>query len=616
MALARVRQQCPARADIIVDMNRARQVAGIFAILACCAAASGSSAEHPLASLRRQHPRLIAADADIARVRELIKTNAQAGEIYDRLEQEASKIEQQPPVEYKLIGPRLLDKSRTALHRIYTLALLYRLDKKQQYLDRAIAELRQISNFPDWHPPHFLDTAEMTHAAAIGYDWLYPQLSNQDRRLIRDAILTKGLEAALPIYEKHTWWTAVHHNWNLVCNGGISIGALAIAGEDPDATSKSEEVLKYALASAPLALASYAPDGGWNEGPGYWDYATSYAVYLLSALDSALGTDFGLSNSPGFDRAGLFRLYFTDPLNLTFNYADAHAETGAAPAMFWLAQRFRQPVDAWQEQYLLRAGKSPGPLDLVWYQTEAVSPDRAGLPLHAAFTGVDVGFLRTSWTDPDALWLAAKGGDNHANHSHLDLGSFVFDAGGVRWAEDLGSDYYNLPGYFGKQRFTYFRLRTESHNTLLLDGENQDEQGRAQLALHGNELQIDLHGAYSKLVERWNRTIGIEHSDTLHLRDDITAPSPVDILWGMVTRATPELHGRTVRLRQFRKVLEGEIHSPAGAAFDVVSTQPPLPQDQNAGTKKLVVRLPERVTKTSIDVTFRLSSAAESVERR
>jgi hypothetical protein len=84
----------------------------------------------------------------------------------------------------------------------------------------------------------------------------------------------------------------------------------------------------------------------------------------------------------------------------------------------------------------------------------------------------------------------------------------------------------------------------------------------------------------------------------------------------MVTRATPELHGRTVRLRQFRKVLEGEIHSPAGAAFDVVSTQPPLPQDQNAGTKKLVVRLPERVTKTSIDVTFRLSSAAESVERR
>ena len=95
---------------------------------------------------------------------------------------------------------------------------------------------------------------------------------------------------------------------------------------------------------------------------------------------------------------------------------------------------------------MLRLTKSASALDLLWYDTSAASPDAVHLPLEAVFTGVNVGFLRTSWTNPDALWLAAKGGDNHANHSHLDLGSFVFEAGGVRWAEDLGSDYYNLPG--------------------------------------------------------------------------------------------------------------------------------------------------------------------------
>ena len=92
------------------------------------------------------------------------------------------------------------------------------------------------------------------------------------------------------------WWTQSEYNWNQVCNGGLAIGALAIADEAPQIAS---EVVAQAVASTPIALASYAPDGGWAEGPGYWIYATRYTVALLAALESALGTDFGLSDSPG-----------------------------------------------------------------------------------------------------------------------------------------------------------------------------------------------------------------------------------------------------------------------------------------------------------------------------
>ena len=35
-----------------------------------------------------------------------------------------------------------------------------------------------------------------------------------------------------------------------------------------------------------------------------------------------------------------------------------------------------------------------------------------------------------AWTDPEALYLAFKGGNNQANHGHMDIGSFVLDAGG------------------------------------------------------------------------------------------------------------------------------------------------------------------------------------------
>src|SRR5207244_1654015 len=97
------------------------------------------------------------------------------------------------------------------------------------------------------------------------------------------------------------------HNWNQVCNGGITLGALAIADEEHD---RAEYLVKQSIDSIQLAMASYAPEGGWAEGPGYWQYATSYNVYYLAALQSALGTDFGLSSLPGFAHAGDFRIYF------------------------------------------------------------------------------------------------------------------------------------------------------------------------------------------------------------------------------------------------------------------------------------------------------------------
>ena len=100
----------------------------------------------------------------------------------------------------------------------------------------------------------------MTHAVAIGYDWLYAGLTPEDRKRIRAAIVEKGIDAALPLYRARKGFTILHHNWNQVCNGGIAIGALAVA---EDEAKKAREVLSDSIASIPLAMDSYAPDGGW-----------------------------------------------------------------------------------------------------------------------------------------------------------------------------------------------------------------------------------------------------------------------------------------------------------------------------------------------------------------
>ncbi|MGH7945950.1 MAG: hypothetical protein ACREH8_23950 [Opitutaceae bacterium] len=53
---------------------------------------------------------------------------------------------------------------------------------------------------------------------------------------------------------------------------------------------------------------------------------------------------------------------------------------------------------------------------------------------------------------PMRCGVGFKAGRNTVNHAHLDLGTFTFDAGGVRWAGDLGRDDYNLPGYWRIQK--------------------------------------------------------------------------------------------------------------------------------------------------------------------
>lgn len=547
----------------------------------------------------KPHPRLICTDERMDQIKKLIKRNAAAKEMHSDLVGTAQKMLSEPPVEYQLIGPRLLDKTRTCLARVRLLAFLWRLDGKRQYFDRALKELNSAASFPDWHPPHFLDTAEMTHAFAIGYDWLFQDLTPSDRDRLAKGILDKGLTPGLKAYSEKAFWVEPKNNWNQVCNGGLGLGALAVGEVYKD---QANSILNLSINSLLPAMELYAPDGGWMEGPGYWSYATDYAAAFIAALQTTLQRDYQLSDAAGFDHAGDFRLQFVGPSGLLFNYADADEKTAPAPPMNWLATRFDQPVYAWQQQALASQESAASPLDLIWFPEKVRTPVEAQVPLNAQFRGVNVGFLRTSWTDQNALYVGAKGGDNRANHGHLDLGSFVFDALGVRWASDLGPDDYDLPDYFGKLRWSYFRLRTESHNTVLIDGENQSLDARAALHLAGNVLEVDLTKAYGDRLHSWRRQLSLLDGKSLRIVDSVNAKGPVELLWGMITMAKVFLEGRQATLQQGGKTLTASIESPDDGHFDVVSTKQASPQNPNNGTSRLVVRLPNKVQHVRLEV--------------
>jgi len=569
------------------------------------AAVEKPTAQDCLKTLVSGHPRLLLTDARLAELKEMAKTDAVLQKCVREVLARADGYVGREPVKYRLIGPRLLSVSRECLHRVVTCSLAYRWTGEKKYADTAIANMLAACEFKDWNPSHYLDTAEMSNAVGLGYDWLYGYMDEPTRQRIRAGLIKRGLEEGMKAYglrdgKKHGFVTNAF-NWNQVCNGGMIVGALALAETHPE---YAKAIIPAAVESLPLALKSYAPDGAWMEGPGYWNYATNYTAYGLDALRTALGTDFGLSQVEGLAQAGRAPIYTAGPTGMYLCYADCGEKSRrrAMPCMFWLARTFHDPVVAADEHAELAKGDAAAE-HVIWY-VPPVKDRLAVRDLDHYFRGdVEVAVFRSSWENPNALWVGVKGGYNQVNHGHLDLGNFELDALGVRWAVDLGSDDYNMPGYWSKQpggqRWKYYRLNSESHNVPMLGGEGQDAMAKSRFTKikSGDDpfVLVDLTEAYKGFAGRAMRGIGMVRGRMAVLvQDEFSIEKPCEMAWGMMTEAEITIkEDGSAELRQGGKKLVVRALAPAGAKFAVESAHRNPPEKANDGFRRLVLRIPD-----------------------
>lgn len=523
--------------------------------------------EHVLTSLKVEHPRLILTSKRITELKlQALKDTLLSNYISSIITQADG-----------LLLKEDVKKHREVLNRTLVFGLAYHLTGNKKYFPPVLKDLLNLCEKPDWAWVHFLDPAESAAAIGIGYDWFYDCIADSTKKYIRFKLINNGLIPGLAAYAgaPYGWFSYVRHNWNQVCNAGLMIGALAIAETDPE---YAKQVVSYALASQPLALNEYAPDGAYPEGTGYWGFGTSYSVYGMAALQTALGTDYGLSKSKGFDQTFYYSLYTRGPTGIQLGYADQSPKAMRGPngIYLWAANRYSDQYLADNEHaFLKQYKKQPSPYHVLFYKAPRDHMVNS-LPLDRYFNGpVPVVTMRGSWTERQATFVALKGGYNQVNHGHLDLGNFEIDLEGERWLYDIGSDHYELKGYFAMDstRWNYYRNNSKSHNVPLVDGESQYIRAFSKItrtSLNNNEpfAVADLTDAYGKFCTKAERGVClVDNRKSILVQDEFTFKGRHSFAWGASTDAEIKINGNEAILKQNRKSIKAKIISPSGAVF-------------------------------------------------
>ena len=554
-------------------------------------------------NIKTGHPRILLTEGEEAQIKEMISSDAKWKKMHDAIIKECNAIITKPELERVMIGRRLLGTSRELLRRVFYLSYGYRMTGNVLYSNKAEKEMLAVSRFTDWNPTHFLDVGEMTMGVAIGYDWLYNVLPESSRNELKHAIVHKGLNPSKD--SNYNWFLRTENNWNQVCNAGMTFGALAVQEDYP---SLANEIIERAFETIPLSMEVYDPDGVYPEGYGYWGYGTTFNILFLSAVEKALNSDRGLSQSPGFLQTSDFLKHMSAPSGKNFNWSDNGQGTNLSPAMFWLASKRNDPSVLWEQKQFLEEDNFSKftqirelPAIMIWAKNLALNNITEPEEKFWYGQGTNpVAMMRTSWSDPNAIYLGFKSGSPSVNHGHMDVGSFVMEADGVRWASDPGMQNYESleskgMSIFGKtqdaQRWTIYRTNNHSHNVITINNQHQQVKGYGKIDKYSDEDKFsfavsDISSIYSNQMKKVVRGVAIKDGKYVVVRDEVeTTGKETKFKWAMFTFADVELSNNSAILTSDNKKLYLKVEGPSGIEMKTWSTAPTNDYDAaNPGT--------------------------------
>ena len=543
-----------------------------------------------------------------------------------------------PVLEYVLDEEdSILPISREEISRMVILGCAWQMTGEEKYAERAVKELEKVCSYDDWCTSHFLATAEMALAVSVGYDWFFDYLSQDTKDMIAEKVLEYAVKPALSKNYLKNWFTWSKNNWNSICYNGIGVACMTFASYFPE---EAAEFLAMCYKNMPIAFENFTPDGVYAEGPGYSQSGMNSIVTFVATSKNYFGTDFGMSEIDGFKELGNFPAYITTPTGV-FNFADNKDRMCFSPVLHWYASEYDSPLLAVYQMWDVPENFTPDTsanterssggredaLSLLWYNRSytAETADFSNEPLAMHLdsdSGQELVLMRSAYLDKNASFAGIKAGYNFINHGNLDIGTFVFDAKGERWAEELGPGAYDAPGYFlntpAGGRWKNYSTRAEGQNTLVINPDMtlEDQYVLAESDFiffepsdDGGKCTLDMTDAYrmngASSVERYFELYN--NYSALRITDTVKCLFKSDIYWFMHTKADIKISddGKTAILTIGDKQMTATSH--ADGTFSVMNAEKLGGRyeydDEYKDIKKLTIHLDD-VKSATIEITI------------
>lgn len=448
------------------------------------------------------------------------------------------------------------------------MAMAYLLTGEKKYLDGAKQWVFASLDYPTWGlgGTNNMDLAAGHQFAGIGlaYDWLYGDLTPEERRTIREKLLPRGNTMTRGAESGPGWWRHSYmqnHQW--VSVGGLATAAFAICDDAPEAKAW----VHLAHDKFATTLDTLGDDGASHEGYGYWEYGCEYIMRYMELARDMLGIDLYRSGGvphPWLKNNALYAMHLATPIEF-WDRRQCVIDMGDCPRHHWYgpsyllrnqARRFAGSPEASLAQWLAREIEDRGVdatasghyLNLVWFDPALPEKPQADFPTLHHFEDLGIVSARSSWDGPATHLLVKCGpplGHKHvdsprdygAGHVHPDCGHITLVRGGDFILRDDG---YVHP------------KSAATHNTLLVDGQGQKGGGKdwfrfqqwvaepgaprileASSAPDRDTVVCDPTEAYPKELglKQWTRRIEFHKPGRLVVVDEATAESPVQLEW-------------------------------------------------------------------------------------
>jgi hypothetical protein len=414
------------------------------------------------------------------------------------------------------------------------------------------------------------------------YDWTY-DLFTPDQRATIEPVMKARYEQFLKRLTSMPFESRPYSSHPARDLGFLGEGAIEFMDQWPEA----RQWLHYVLTIYWSVYPAWAQeDGGWQEGPSYWEGYMGFALHFATALEKATGAR--LIDKPFFHNTPYYKLYCNPPYARLSPFGDnqqAGPGGGSGQLMSAFAVLLHDPYLRWYPE-TMHSGRDLGPLGFTLVDPTLKAKPPADLPQSRLFPGAGLVAMHDALADPQhSAYLVLRSSPfGSISHGHADQNAFAIEAFGEALA--IASGYYP---WYGSPHHQHWVWETRSVNSITLDGgqgqtiRSPESRGRIAQFVAGGRYDYalgDATAAYGTRLTKFYRHVIHIRPARFVILDELAAREPVTFEWQLHTLEKMQIDAahQQVLIQRRNVRLSADFITPPGLKFAQTDQFDPPPE--------------------------------------